>query len=57
MKTLYYHLFTDPRLDFDQASPWHELKDGVLVLHSNDEDEAADVARDQLQLLDGRGMP
>ena len=41
-KTLYHHLFTNLKLDFDQVSPQHELKDGVLVLPSDDEDEIAD---------------
>ena len=52
-KSLYYHLFTNPGLNFDQASPLHELKDRVLPPPSDDEDEIAyeDVATEACSFL------
>ena len=45
-KVLYGHLFADHQLDFDYASAWHKLENGVLVPSSNDEDEDRATAED-----------
>ena len=40
-RDLYFQLFADSRLDFDQAGPWHNWENGVLLLPSDNEDEDA----------------
>ena len=47
-KLIFYHLFSNQGLDFDQAGPWHKLEHGVLLPHSDDEGED-DVAMKILQ--------